>query len=172
MESTISSDKPNSPAPVSHRENLAKLSRNGLIAMLIAMFIVPVATVLTLWYYLPPVSIHQLEASVRLENLETAAEFNRLDKSKAVQEPRILVKNLGDEEWTLVTVEINSRYKIWRAESTVEPGETLISGLDFFQTREGIFFPPGKIPVKHVRVYARLPSGSRATYEIDYAEPE
>ena len=139
--------------------------------MLIAMFVVPIATVLTLWYYLPPVSLYQLKASVDLENLETAAQFNRLDKSMAVKEPRILVKNLGDTEWTHVTVELNSRYKIWRHESTVKPGETLISGLDFFQTREGLFFPPGRIPITKVRVYARLPSGSRATYEVEYPRP-
>lgn len=139
--------------------------------MLVAMFIVPIGTVLTLWYYLPPVSLYQLEADVKLENLETAEQFDRLNRNMAIQEPRILVTNLGENEWTHVTVELNSRYKIWRHESTVEPGETLISGLDFFQTREGLFFPPGKIPITKVRVYARLPSGSRATYEVEYPRP-
>lgn len=154
--------------PVSHRDKISRLSRSGLVGMLIAMFTIPVATVLTLWFYMPPVSLYELEAEVRLENLDTAAEFDRRDMNMVVQEPKIIIKNLGQDEWTHIIVEINKRYKIYRSESSIKPGDTLTSGLDFFQTREGIFFPPGKIKVKHVRVYARIPSGSRATYEIDY----
>ncbi|MEC9094738.1 MAG: hypothetical protein VX438_18660 [Planctomycetota bacterium] len=157
-------------AHCSHRDTVSKLSRSGLTYYLIAMLIVPIATVLTLWYYLPPVSLHQLNAEILIENLETATQFDRLDKNSPIPEPRILVKNLGSEEWTHLIIELNERYKIYRTEPTesVAPGETLISGLDFFQTREGIFFAPGKIRLRHVRVYARLPSGSRATYETQW----
>lgn len=151
----------------SHRDKTAKLSRSGLVVMLVAMFIVPIATVLTLWYYLPPVSLYELEAEVRFENLETAKEFDRREIDSLVKEPKVVVKNTGKEPWTRLIIELNRRYKIDRTDSPVGPGESIESGLDLFQTREGIFFPPGRIPLRHIRVYARLPSGSRATYELE-----
>ena len=153
---------------VPHRDTIAKLSRSGLVVYLIAMFIVPIATVFTLWHYMPPVSLHELDAVIDVENLGTAEQFNRLNKNSMIPEPRILVRNTGKEEWTHLIVELNQRYKIYRTETSIGPGETIISGLDFFQTREGIFFPPGKVALRHVRVYARLPSGSRATYEVEW----
>ncbi len=155
------------PAALSHRDKTAKLSRSGLVAMLVAMFIVPIATVLNLWYYLPPVSQYQLEAEVQFANLETAKEFVRRVTESLVKEPKVIAKNTGTEPWTRLIIELNHRYKIDRTDSAVAPGESLESGLDLFQTREGLFFPPGRIPLKHIRVYARLPSGSRATYELD-----
>lgn len=156
-------------SPRSHRDTVGYLSRKGLVAMLIAMFIIPVATVLTLWYYLPPVSLYALDATVEVVALETAKEFDRRDPNPKVPEPRLVITNTGDQNWTHMIVEINRRYKVYRTDAVVEPGGTIEFGMDFFQTREGVFFAPGRIPLKHVRIYARLPSRARATYEKEYA---
>ena len=151
----------------SHREGVAKLSRSALTGMLIAMFILPFAAVYTIWYLLPPVSEHQLQADIRIENLETAAQFNRLQRDSLVPEPRMVVTNTGDEEWTQIILEINKRYQVYRKDEKVKPGEQIISGLDYFSYK-GSFFPPGRIPLRHVRVFARVPSGARATCELEF----
>lgn len=150
------------------RDQTLHLSRRGLVIMLAIMAVVPVATVLVLWWYLPPVAMHELKAEVRIKNLETAERFNRLDPLSGIPEPLVEVKNVGDTEWTHVIVEINGHYKLFRWDQIVKPGDRLGFGLDLFVTRDGIHFAPGKIPIKRVRVYARLPSGSRATCEFDY----
>lgn len=136
--------------------------------MLIAMFVIPIATVLTLWYYLPPVSMHTLDAVVTLKGMERAEEYDRRETIPSVPEPRVVVKNNGKDEWTQLIVEVNKRYKVYRTDEVVPAGESIEFGLDYFMTREGLFFPPGQIDVKHVRVYARLPSKSRATFETDF----
>lgn len=155
-------------SPISHRDQVGQLSRKSFVAMLVAMFIVPIATVLTLWFYLPPVSMYTLDATVTLVGMERAKEFDRREAIPAVPEPRVVVKNIGQDEWTQLIVEVNKRYKVYRTDEVVPAGETIEFGLDYFMTREGLFFPPGQIDVKHVRVYARLPSRSRATYEADF----
>ncbi len=154
-------------ASMSHRDKVAKLSRNGLVAMLICMFVVPIATVLSLWYYLPPVSIYTLSASIQFSGLSTAKDFDRRDQNSTTPEPLVIIKNTGQEPWTHMIIEINKRYKLSVTEKTVEPGKSIALGLDYFQTREGVFYAPGRIPLQHVRVYARLPTGARATHEMD-----
>jgi len=165
--STSISQSPVSHSPISHRDQVGRLSQKAFIAMLVAMFIIPVTTVLTLWYYLPPVSMHKLDATVTFSGMETAEQYDRRDKDAKIPEPLISIKNDGDQQWTHLIVEINKRYKVYRTEEVVDPGQTIDFALDYFMTREGLFFPPGKIKVNHIRVYARLPSRARATYETD-----
>lgn len=145
------------------------LSRKWLITLLAVMCCVPVITIAVLWQILPPVYEHELPAAVRFEGIPSAAYYEIDVKDRdPVQKAILVLKNEGDEEWTNMIIRINRTYMAYEKDKPLAPGEEQVFDLNRFQTRRAVFFDLKYHRINNIQVYARLPSGARATYDVDY----
>ncbi len=145
------------------------LSRRWLTILLTAMCTVPIITISVLWIVLPPVYEQELEASVRLEGIPRKEFYDQ----KLRDRPKtggglMVVKNEGEKEWTNIIIRINRSYMAYEKDFPLAPGEERVFELDRFQTRTSNRLNLRYYPIRNIEVYARLPSGARATYEVDY----
>jgi hypothetical protein len=65
-------------------------------------------------------------------------------------------------------IRVNRSFMAYEKNEPLNPGETRGFELARFQTRTSAFLDLRFYPVKNVQVYARLPSGARATFETNY----
>ena len=146
-----------------------KLSGRGLTILLCFMCVVPVVTIAWLWSVMPPVFEGQLNADVSIVGAPPMDYYNRrLHERPPIQNVKVLVKNRGPEAWTNINVRVNKLYQIYEYRVLTEPGTVTEYDLTRFIFRNGAGFDIRFNPVKHVEIYARLPDGSRATFEKDF----
>ncbi len=138
--------------------------------MLSLMCIVPVATVLLLWNYMPQVYEGQLKAKISSTGLPDQ-EFYAVDyrERDEFQGGDLVVTNLEDEEWTQLNIQVNKYYQI-RDNQPIPAGSTRIFRLDSFLTRTGARFSLRYNELKSARIYARRPDSNRATYYCEFAD--
>ena len=151
-------------------EQTPKLSPYALSGMLILMCIVPLATIAFLWLKLPPARVESLEAEIVPVNLLAEEEFRLpFDERKFPSPPpAVVVRNVGDEEWTLVNVRINNWFEYYETHLPIPPGGEITVLLHFCRGKDGTPFDPLQQPLRQVRVFARLPAGYRATYTEEF----
>ena len=144
------------------------LSSIGLTRLLVAMCLVPVVTIASLFWYMPPVEEGKLEASVSAEGLPATSfyETDRGDKS-VVKDAVLIVNNDSDQDWTHLNIQINKHYQIYEREP-IPARESRRYRLDRFITRTGAKFDISINPLKFVRIYARRPTKDRATFVTDF----
>ncbi len=149
-------------------DNAPQLSSKGLTGLLLAMSMVPVVTIATLFWYMPPVHEGELEASFTAEGLPPASyyETDRGDKSK-IGDPVLIVHNESDQDWTNLNIQINKHYQIYEKEP-IPARDSRRYRLDRFITRTGAKFDVSLNPLKFVRIYARRPTKDRATFVSDF----
>ncbi len=138
---------------------------------MISMFVV-CSTVLTILFVLnamlPPVYDMELKAEITPLGVPMDDYFSTPVKDRPeLPQPKIRIQNTGDEDWTNILVSINDKYK-WSPipddGGRIPAGESREFYVCRFQVRTGGAFEWDKLKVKSVHVYARLPSGERATY--------
>ena len=128
------------------------------------MCLVPVATILAMWQFLPPVFEGTLEAEVSAEGLPTA-EFYSVDyyKRPPFEGGVLLIHNASDQDWTHLNIQVNTHYQIYDIEPI--PARTTVRfNLDRFLSRTGARFSLQYNELRTVRIYARRPTKDRATY--------
>ena len=145
------------------------LSSSGLTKLLVAMCIVPVVTIATLFWYMPPVHEGKLEAGISAEGLPSAVfyEPHISERDEWNQEPVLILTNESDQDWTHLNIQINWHYQIYEHEP-IPAGESRRYRLDRFVSRTGAKFDVRYNPLKFVRVYARRPTKDRATFATDF----
>ena len=145
-----------------------QLSSRGLTRLLIAMCSIPVITIATLFWYMPPVHVGELQASISAEGIPSAKfyETDRGDKNK-IGDAILIINNDSDKDWTHLEIRVNKHYQIYEKEPLLA-GDSRRYRLDRFITRTGAKFDISINPLKFVRIYARRPSGDRATFTTDF----
>ena len=138
-----------------------RLSRRGLIWLLGLMCLVPIVTIILLWRTLPPVFPGQLKAEIQFNNVPPTRE------RAAIPAAAIIVKNMGEQDWTNINIRINTHYQIYEHGNPIAPGQERGYLLDRFVSRTGARYDISRVPLSHVEIYARLPNSARATFEQD-----
>ena len=148
-------------------ENAPQLSSRGLTRLLIFMCCVPVITIAALFWYMPPVHVGQLKASIDMEGIPPAIFYktNRGEKDK-IGDAILIVNNESENDWTNLEIRVNKHYQIYETDPLLA-GESRRYRLDRFITRTGAKFDISINPLKFVRIYARRPVGDRATFTTD-----
>ncbi len=145
------------------------LSRRWLVILMAVMCCTPVITIFVLFRILPPVHEQELPAAVRFEGVPSAAYYETDVKQRApVRQAILVLKNMGEEEWTNMIIRVNRSYMAYEKDKPLKPGEERVFDLGRFQTRRAVFLDLKYRPISNVQVYARLPSGARATYDVDF----
>lgn len=137
-----------------------RLSRAWLTASLIAVTLIPVALALTVWLAVPSTPEPQLTASVSLEAVSwppTAIDARLM--------PGVRIGNPTSEPWRNVSVGINNQFYFYSPDP-VEAGSDLTVPLAFFRTSGNQPYRPTVIRIKKLTVFAQLPSGRRAVFEL------
>lgn len=144
------------------------LGPRGLSILLIAMCVIPIVTIFQLWRILPPVEEGTLQAAVAAAELPPS-EFYELPYEDRTEVPpgKLLVRNLSDQDWTHLNIQINRHYQIYDT-VPIEAGQTREFNLDRFVSRTGAPFKLQYNSLKYVRIYARRPTKDRATFEYDF----
>ena len=136
--------------------------------MLVAMCLIPVATIAALWQLMPPTHEGQLECRAYGEGLPTDEFYEvKYDQRPPFQGGFIVIQNLSDVDWTHLNIQVNGYYQIYDVEPIPAGGEKRYE-LSKFLTRSGARFSLRYNPLKSVRVYARRPNAERATYYQDF----
>ncbi len=144
------------------------LSSSGLTRLLVAMCIVPIVTIASLFWYMPPVEDGKLEASISADGLPPASFYqtNRGDKS-VIKDAVLIINNDSEQDWTHLNIQINKHYQIYEKEA-IPAGQSRRYRLDRFITRTGAKFDISINPLKSVRIYARRPTKDRATFFTEF----
>ena len=149
-------------------QNAPELSSSGLTKLLIAMCTVPVVTIATLFWYMPPVHEGQLEASIEAEGLPPGSFYDEHFSNRPKVEAGVLIlNNDSDQDWTHLNIQINKHYQVYEHEA-IPAGESRRYRLDRFVSRTGAKFDLRYNPLRFVRVYARRPTKDRATFATDF----
>lgn len=147
-----------------------QLSSAALTRMLIGMCLLPIITIMALWYIMPPVAEGQLKCQFGAKDLP-GADFYAIEYWKRDEYGlgELLVSNLGDEDWTHLNIQVNRNYQIYDREP-IPAGTTKVFELNRFISRAGARFSLRYNQLKSARIYARLPEGNRATYYCEFKD--
>lgn len=145
-----------------------QLSSTSLTRLLIAMCLLPIITIMTLWYIMPPVAEGQLQCQFTAKDLPDedfyAIEYWKRDEYNLGE---LHVSNLGDQDWTHLNIQVNRAYQIYDREP-IPAGTTKVFELNRFVSRAGARFSLRYNELKSARIYARRPKGDRATYYCEF----
>lgn len=129
---------------------------------------IPVATILVLWQYLPPVHEGELEANVYAEGLPSAqfyqAEYYERPEFKG---GTLVVENVSDQDWTHLNIRVNGHYQIYDKDPIPAKGERRYD-LSRFLNRSGARFSLQYNELKSVQIYGRRPTRDRATFYTEF----
>ena len=153
-------------------KNAFELTPNGLTVLLMIMCFVPVVTIFVLWRILPPVLEGKLQAAVSAEGIPSDEYYEteaRDEFRPPVPPGRLLVQNLTDEDWEMPNIILNTYYQIYDTEP-IKAREVRAFDLDHFITRTGARFQVRYNTLKTVRIFAKLPSRERASFNYSFTE--
>jgi len=147
-----------------------QLSSAALTRLLICMCLLPIITIMALWYIMPPVAEGQLDCRFAAKDLPSA-DFYAIDYWKRDEYAlgELLVSNQSDQDWTHLNIQVNRNYQIYDDEP-IPAGTTKVFELDRFISRAGARFSLRYNQLKSARIYARRPGGDRATYYCDFRD--
>jgi hypothetical protein len=149
-----------------------RLSGPMFMLILVLLCVLPVATIALIWNNLPKTEEGKLKAKVATIGLP-APEYYRTNFRD--REPHtggeLLVTNISDQEWTNWSITVNNAYQLFDKDP-IKPGETVSFKLEGFVSRSGARFSLRYNEIKSVMIYARRPTGDRATFyhEFDTVE--
>lgn len=148
----------------SYQKRSPSLGGRSFLVILVLLCAVPVIAVALIWQNLPPVAEGKLEAHADATGLPNP-DYYQIDYRKRPPHSggELLITNTGSMEWTNINISINTFYQIYD-NVPIPPGETARFELDSFVSRTGARFSLQYNELKSVRVYARLPTKNRATF--------
>ncbi len=167
-------ESPRVPPAKSLQGTAPTLTNRGLTLLLVMMCIGPMLIIAWLWSILPEINEEQLEAKVTAVNFMPDSYFEIPIEERPYPEPgpRVLVQNLGDQEWTLINLIVNGAFQTYETKVPLEPGKSMEFELDLCLSMNGARFNPKLLKVPRVRVFARLPSKVRATHTHYFVEKD
>jgi len=163
------SEQPIPPVQKSRFQNKSpQLGGRSFLVILVLLCTLPVTVVALIWQYLPRVEEGKLDARVTAIGLP-AIDYYKIDYRQRSPHSggELLVTNTGTQAWTHLNISINTFYQIYDT-VPIAPGETARFELDRFVSRTGARFSLQYNELKSVRVYARLPTKNRATYNYEF----
>lgn len=145
-----------------------RLSHKALTTMLILMCVVPIVTIFSMWAFLPGVAEGKLEAEFAAEGLPSQA-YYEIDYRERPEFSggELIVRNLSDQDWTHLNLNINGRYQIYD-NVPIPAHEEKRYDIDRFVSRSGARFSLRYNELKSARIYARRPTKDRATFECQF----
>ncbi len=158
---------------------MATLSPGALRYILAAMCIVPVAIILALFAYMPPVYEGLLEVKITATGLPPATFYEadyykrpeQLNGQSVADSGTLVVENLSDQDWTHLNIQVNKHYQIIDKEP-IKAHSTRVFDLNRFLNRTGARFSLRYNELSHARIYARRPTRDRATYACEFKNGE
>ena len=147
-----------------------QLSSVALTRLLIGMCLLPIITIMALWCIMPPVAERQLDCSFAAKDLPDA-DFYAIDYWKRDEYGlgELHVSNLSNQDWTHLNIQVNRAYQIYD-DQAIPAGTTKVFELDRFISRAGARFSLRYNQLKSARIYARRPTGDRATYYCEFKD--
>lgn len=144
------------------------LGGRSFLVILVLLCTIPVVAVAIIWQNLPPVAEGKLEASASAVGLPSP-DYYQIDYRKRPPHTggELLVTNEGPMDWTNINISINTFYQIYD-NVPIPAGETARFELDSFVSRTGARFSLQYNELKSVRIYARLPTKNRATFNYRF----
>lgn len=139
-----------------------RLSSRALTTLLIIMCVIPIATVLTLHFTMPPIEAGKLEADIRLSGHPDKSYYEKdIYERTFLPEAAIALTNNSSDTWRLINVTINDRYYVYDVDQVLEPGQQRRYLLSRFTNREGALYELRAQPVEKVVVFAKVASNRR-----------
>lgn len=151
---------------------MATLSPNALRWILAAMCIIPVAIILALFAYMPPVYEGLLECKITAAGLPPAIYYEEEYYDRIPHEGgQLIVENLSDQDWTHLNIQVNKHYQIID-KVPIKAHSVKVFDLDRFVNRTGARFSVQYNELSAARIYARRPTRDRATYACEFENGE
>ena len=148
--------------------NIPTMSPKALKLTLLVMCLVPVTTILALYSYMPPVHEGELECRVTATGLPSQAFYEeRYDLRPEFGGAELIIKNLSDQDWTHLNLQINHHYQIHDSKPIAAHSKRVFK-LERFLNRTGARFKVRYNELNYARVYARRPTRDRATYACNF----
>lgn len=149
-----------------------QLSSVALTRMLIGMCLIPVITILVLFYYMPPAADGELKCQFSTKDLPDQ-DFYAIDyRDRAdYQLGELVVSNLEEDDWTHLNILVNGHYQIYD-KVPVKAGTSKSYKLDRFVSRAGARFSLRYNELKSARIYARRNNEThdRATWTSNFVD--
>lgn len=148
------------------------LAPRQLRIILAFMCIVPVAIILALFAYMPPVYEGLLEARITATGLPASPYYEDVYYDRpAIDDGKLVVENLSDQDWTHLNIQVNHHYQIID-KVPIKANSTRVFDLKRFLNRTGARFSVRYNELKYARIYARRPTRDRATYACAFENGE
>jgi hypothetical protein len=147
-----------------------RLSHRGLTILLTLMCVVPIVTISAMWIFLPKVEEGTLQAEFGSFGLPAPVYYETDYRQRPeFKGGELIVKNVGDQDWTHLNININGRYQIYDNEPIPAHSEKRFN-IDSFVSRAGARFSLRYNELQSARIYARLPTKNRATFECKFKD--
>jgi len=168
LASPVEADFPRSTA----MQQSPQLSSVALTRLLIGMCLIPIITILVLFYYMPPAADGELKCQFSTKDLPDQ-DFYAIDyRDRGEYElGELVVANLEEHDWTHLNILVNGHYQIY--DKVPFPAGTSKSyKLDRFVSRAGAGFSLRYNELKSARIYARRDNEKhdRATWSSDFVD--
>jgi hypothetical protein len=138
-----------------------RLSPRWLTLSLIAVTLIPVTLAATVWLAVPSTPEPKLGAEVHLEPVA----WPRDGGTDVRLMPGVRVHNPTDQRWTNLSMGINNQFYFYSPDP-LDAGQDFSVPLSFFRTSGNQAYRPTSVRIKKLTVYAQLPSGRRAIFEM------
>jgi hypothetical protein len=149
---------------------MATLSPSTLRWILAAMCITPVAIILALFQYMPPVYEGLLEAKITATGLPPKVYYEEKYYERLGHEGgQLLIENQSDQDWTHLNIQVNKHYQIID-KVPIKARSVKAFDLDRFVNRTGARFSVQYNELASARIYARRPTRDRATYACEFVD--
>lgn len=138
-----------------------RLSPRWLTFSLIAVALVPVILVATVWWAIPAKPEPRLAAEVFFEPVA----WPRDPSGNVRLMPGLRIHNPTSERWTNLSMGINNQFFFYSPEPLDAGGDFSVP-LSFFRTSGNQPYRPTVVRIKKLTIYAQLPSGRRAIRDV------
>lgn len=140
------------------------LSRRALTALIALSILIPVGYALGLALWMRKIPEPPLDAMVRIDSMwiepRGQGQAQRLV-------PAISVKNVTPQAWRNLSIGLNKQFYAQEPKG-IPAGESITLPLEAFVARNGsVRFSPDQLDLRHVTVFAQIPSGARGVSEFD-----
>lgn len=143
-------------------EKRATLSRRQLTLALILVTLLPCGLAVLMWYSTPTSAEPTLDAEVKVG----PAAWPDDGSAAARTVPCVELHNPTGDNWENISLSINEQFYFYSAEP-LPGGQQLRVPLVHFHTKGNQIFTPDKHEIRHITVFAQIPSGARAILEVD-----
>lgn len=143
-----------------------RLSPRNLTILLLLLAAVPSIATVGMFYMVPGTQEGQLPVRFAIQGLPGPEHYQKPAKDRQlIIRPMFVVKNISDQPWRNLYIELNGRFEKRDMKAVVQPGEIVSYDLHvFYEKRTSVRFAPEHQPVESVRIFAKVGKSSRESF--------